>query len=49
MDEKMLKFLETIGINEDYVKYFEESFVEQVKVDKNSSRFHFIIKIKNIF
>ena len=48
MDDKQLKFLETIGINEDYVQYFDGSFVEQVKVDKNYYRFHFIIKIKNI-
>ena len=32
MDEKMLKFIETIGINEDYVQCFENSFV---KFDSN--------------
>ena len=48
MDEKMLKFIETIGINEDYVQYFEGSIVKKVLVDKKSNHFHFIIKISNI-
>ena len=45
MDEKQLKFLDTIGINEDYMKYFEGSRVLKVLIDKNSNRFHFVIKI----
>ena len=48
MDEKQLNFLENIGINEEYMKCFEGSFIEKVMIDKKSSRFHFIMKINNI-
>ena len=48
MDSKQLKFLETIGINEDYMEYFEGSKVLKVLIDNSSNRFHFIIKIANI-
>ena len=46
MEKKMEVFLNQIGINEDYLTYFEESNVEKVKVSKETSRFHFFIKIK---
>ena len=39
-------FLNQIGINEDYLTYFEESNVEEVKVSKETNRFHFFIKVK---
>ena len=48
MNEKMNRFLEQIGINEDYVNAFENSEVLKVLIDKESSRFHFIIKLGNI-
>ena len=38
-------FLNQIGINEDYLTYFEESNVEEVKVNKETNRFHFFIKV----
>ena len=38
-------FLNQIGINEDYLTYFEESNVEEVKVSKETNRFHFFIKV----
>ena len=48
MNERLEKLLNQIGINEDYVEYFKDSFVEKVKIDKTTSRFHFIIRIGNI-
>ena len=48
MSEKMNCFLEQIGINEDYVQYFDGSEVLKVLIDKDSNSFHFIIKIANI-
>jgi len=48
MSEKQLKFLETIGINEDYVEYFNGSEVLKVLIDKEINSFHFIMKISNI-
>jgi len=48
MNEKMNRFLEQIGINEEYVKYFDGSEVLQVLINKESNSFHFVIKIINI-
>ena len=48
MSEKTIKLLNQIGINEDYMEYFNESYVEQIEVDKTTNRFHFIIHINNI-
>ena len=48
MNDKIKKFLETIGINEDYVEYFLGSNIEKVLIDKKSSRFHFIMGITDI-
>ena len=45
MEKKMEVFLNQIGINEDYLTYFEESNVEEVKVSKETNRFHFFIKV----
>ena len=48
MDEKQLRFLENIGINEDYIEYFNGSEVLKVLIDKESNSFHFVMKIANI-
>ena len=48
MKEKTNKFLNQIGINEDYISYFEDSYVEEIIVEKTTKRFHFIIHINNI-
>ena len=43
MKEKTNKFLNQIGLNEDYISYFEDSYVEEIIVEKTTKRFHFII------
>ena len=48
MKEKTNKFLNQIGINEDYISYFKDSYVEEIIVEKTTKRFHFIININNI-
>ena len=48
MENKTLEFLNTIGINEDYLDYFKDSYVEKVSINKQTNRFHFILNINNI-
>ena len=48
MEKKMEVFLNQIGINEDYITYFENSEVEKVVINKTTNRFHFFIKIEKI-
>ena len=48
MTEKTEKLLNQIGINEDYMPYFKESYVEQIIIEKTTNRFHFIIHINNL-
>ena len=48
MEKKMEVFLNQIGINEDYLTYFENSEVEKVIINKNTNRFHFLFKIGKI-
>ncbi len=48
MNEKLEKLLNQIGLNEDYMIFFEESYIEKVLIDKGSNRFHFMIKIGKI-
>ena len=48
MSEKQLRFLENIGINEDYMDCFNGSEVLKVLVDKDTNSFHFVMKIDNI-
>ena len=48
MDNKLQDFLNTIGINEDYMEYFGESTIEKVVINKNTNRFHFIFNIDKL-
>lgn len=48
MNEKMEKLLNQIGLNEDYMDDFKESYVEKVVIEKSTNRFHFIFHIGNI-
>ena len=48
MLEKTEKFLNQIGINEDYMNYFNESYIKEIIIEKKTNRFHFIININNI-
>ena len=48
MDSKLERLLNHIGINEDYIKYFKNSYVEKVVVDKNENTFNFIVNIDSI-
>ena len=48
MQEKTTKLLNQIGINEDYLTYFESSYIKEIIIDKQSNKFHFIINTKNI-
>ena len=45
MKNKMEEFLNNIGINEDYMPYFENSIVEKVVINKKSNRFHFVFAV----
>ena len=45
MNNKMEEFLNTIGINEDYLQYFTNSSIDKVVIKKNTKRFHFIMNI----
>ena len=45
MDNKLQDFLNTIGIDEDYMEYFKESTIEKVVINKNTNRFHFIFNV----
>ena len=48
MDNKLEKLLNQIGINEDYMEYFNGASVREVVIDKNSNNFNFIINMNNI-
>ena len=48
MNEKMENLLNQIGINEDYIDYFKESYVDKVVIEKSTNRFHFIFHIEHI-
>ena len=48
MTEKMEKLLNQIGINEDYMDYFKDSYVEQVLIEKTNHRFNFIFHVNNL-
>ena len=47
MKNKIEDFLNTIGINEEYMPYFNNSKIENIIINKNTKRFHFIFKIDN--
>lgn len=48
MQDKMIKLLEQIGINEDYLEYFKDSYVEKVITYRSTNRFHFVFNVKNM-
>ena len=48
MNNKLLDFLNTIGIDEDYIDYFKESTIEKVIINKNTNRFQFIFNIDKV-
>lgn len=48
MDSKLEKLLNQIGVNEDYVKYFNNAYVKNVVIDKESNSFNFIINVDKI-
>ena len=47
MNNKMEEFLNTIGIDENNMSYFNNSNIEKVLINKDTNRFHFIFKIEN--
>ena len=48
MTSKTKDFLNTIGINETYMEYFQDSTIEKVIINKNTNRFHFIFNISKL-
>ena len=48
MYEKLINLLNQIGINEDYIEYFDNSYIEKIVVSKTTNRFHFIFNLNNI-
>ena len=48
MQEKFIDLLNQIGINEDYLDYFINSYVEKVIINRSNKKFHFILKIDNL-
>ena len=48
MLEKTKNLLNQIGISEDYMDYFKDSYVEQIIINKATNRFHFKIHLNNI-
>ena len=48
MEKKMEVFLNNIGINEDYLTYFENSYIEKVLINKSTNRFSFIFNLDQI-
>ena len=48
MDSKLEKLLNHIGINEDNMQYFNNSYVNKVVVDKNDNTINFIITMDSI-
>ena len=45
MDNKLQDFLNAIGIDEDYVDFFNESTIDKVIINRNTNRFHFVFNI----
>ena len=48
MSDKLEMLLNKIGVNEDYIEYFQDGFVEKVVIDKKSNSFNFIVHVHNI-
>ena len=48
MDNKLERLLNQIGVNEDYMQFFNNSYIKEVVIDKNSNSFNFIINVSNI-
>ena len=48
MNNKTEEFLNTIGIDEDNMIYFENSSIEKVSINKSTNRFHFFFKIEDV-
>ena len=48
MSGKLEMLLNKIGVNEDYIEYFQDGFVEKVVIDKKSNSFNFIVNVHNI-
>ena len=48
MDNKLENLLNQIGINEDYMSFFNNAYIKSVVVDKDSNSFNFIISMDNI-
>ena len=49
MDNKLEKLLNQVGVNEDYLNYFKNCFIEKVIIDKESNAFCFKLRVKEIF
>ncbi len=48
MKNKVIEFLNQIGINEDYIEILKDISIEKVIINRKSNRFHFIFHIDNI-
>lgn len=48
MKDRLERLLNKIGVNEDYISYFKDSYVEKVVIDKKSNSFNFIINVDSI-
>ncbi len=48
MDNKLERLLNSIGINEDYLDYFKDGFVEKVVVDRDTNAFCFCVRVNEI-
>lgn len=49
MDEKLRKLLDKIGVNEDYLDYFNGSFIDKVVIDNDNNSFCFKLRVNSIF
>ena len=48
MFEKTQELLNQIGINEDYLESFQDSYIEEIIIDKSANSFHFSMHLNNI-
>ena len=48
MDNSLEKLLNQVGINEDYMIFFDKCYIKNVVVDKDSNCFNFVICMNNI-
>lgn len=48
MFEKTKELLNQIGINEDHMKWFDDSYIEKIIIEKSTNSFHFILRTSNI-